>query len=106
MGLGEGWKMLTLCGFNKNPVYRGRGEVTKNKYIGGNWIKEGLGQFADLRGVGIKWGVFEGGRELGRYTNAHYDLGNNFNCDFNLLIPMSSLLISNKKSTILQLIGY
>ena len=54
MGLGEGWKMLTLCGFNKNPVYRGRGEVTKNKYIGGNWIKEGLGQFADLRGVGIK----------------------------------------------------
>ena len=27
------------------------------------------------------------------------------NCDFNLLMPLSSLLISNKKITILQLIG-
>ena len=33
-------------------------------------------------------------------------LGNNFNCDTNLLMTMSSLLISNKKRTILQLVGY
>ena len=32
-----------------------------------------------------------------KYPNAHYELGNNFNCDFNLLMPMSLLLISNKK---------
>ena len=36
----------------------------------------------------------EGG---GWYPDAHYELGNNFNSDFNLLMPMSSLLISNKK---------
>ena len=33
-------------------------------------------------------------------------LGNNFTCDTNLLMIMSSLLISNKKSPILQLVGY
>ena len=33
----------------------------------------------------------------GWYPNAHHELGSNFNCDFNLLMPMSSLLISNKK---------
>ena len=33
----------------------------------------------------------------GWYPNTHYELGNNFNCDFNLPMPMSSLLISNKK---------
>ena len=42
----------------------------------------------------------------GGYPNAHYELGNNFKYDFNLLMPMNSLLISNKKSTILQLIAY
>ena len=31
------------------------------------------------------------------YPNAQHEIGNNFNCDFNLLMPMSSLLISNKK---------
>ena len=34
---------------------------------------------------------------VGGYPNAHYELGNDFNCYFNLLMPMSSLLISNKK---------
>ena len=65
-----------------------------------------LGQFPDLIwGLEKKTGcVFESGGE--GYPNAHYEVGNNFNCDFNLLIPMSSLLISNKKGTILQLIGY
>ena len=45
-----------------------------------------------LRGLGKKegWGAFEG-------AIAHYELGHNYNCDFNLLMPMSSLLISNKK---------
>ena len=33
----------------------------------------------------------------GMIPNAHYELGNNFNCDFILLMLMSSLLISNKK---------
>ena len=59
----------------------------------------GLGQFANLR---------EGARQKKRelcfwrrwYPNTHYELGNNFNCDFNLLIPMSSLLISNKKKVL------
>ena len=36
----------------------------------------------------------------------YYELGNNFKCDSNLMMPISLLLISNKKSTILQLIGY
>ena len=35
-----------------------------------------------------------------KYPNAHYELGNNFNCDFNLLMPMSLLLISNKKKVL------
>ena len=60
---------------------------------------EGLGQFADLKGVGsAKNGVVVYMRgERGWYPNAHHELGSNFNCDFNLLMPMSSLLISNKK---------
>ena len=33
----------------------------------------------------------------GEYPNAHYELGNNLNCDFNLVMPLSSLLISIKK---------
>ena len=33
--------MLILCGFTKNPVYRGG--VTKNQYIGGNFLKRGGG---------------------------------------------------------------
>ena len=61
----------------------------------------GLGQFAGLRGSLAKQserGAFEGGWGGGVwYPNTHYEVGNNFNCDFNLLIPMSSLLISNKK---------
>ena len=59
---------------------------------GGAWQKRGA---VFLRGVGSEW-----------YPNAHYKLGNNFNCDFNLLMSISSLLIWNKKSTILQSIGY
>ena len=58
--------------------------------------KGGLGQFADLRGGGLgkkEWGVFDGGA----YPNLHYKLGNNFNCDFNLLMAMSLLLITNRK---------
>ena len=31
------------------------------------------------------------------YPNAQHEIGNNFNCDFNLLMPMFSLLISIKK---------
>ena len=37
----------------------------------------------------------------GWYPNAHYELGNNFNCDVNLLVPMASIFFS----IILQLIG-
>ena len=65
-----------------------------------------------LKGLGKKEGgdVFEdgggGGVGGGWYPNAHYELGNNFKYDFNFLMPMNSLLISNKKSTILQLIAY
>ena len=46
----------------KDPTSRGEG-VTKNQYrAGGLPKKEGLGQFANLRGVGKKGGgVFEGG---------------------------------------------
>ena len=51
-------------------------------------------------------GKKEGGVFLRGWGYAHYQLCNNFNCDFNLLIPMSLLLISNKKSTTLQWIGY
>ena len=59
-------------------------------------------------GVGKKEGegTFEGDWGGVIPPNRHYELGNNFNCDFNLLMPISSLLITNKKSTILQLIGY
>ena len=37
----------------KNPIFR-RGGFTKNHYIGGNCLTEGVGfgQFADLRGGG------------------------------------------------------
>ena len=77
--------------------------------MGGNCLKRGgLGQFADLRGkeVGKKQGgLFLRGWE-GWYPNAQYELDNNFNCDFKLLMSISSVLISNKKRTILQLIGY
>ena len=31
------------------------------------------------------------------YPNAHCELGNNFNCDFNVPMPLFSPLISNKK---------
>ena len=65
-----------------------------------------LKQFADLRGLG---GGFakqsEGGgvsERRGWYPNAHYELGNNVNCDVNLLVPMASIFFS----MILQLIGY
>ena len=40
-----------------------------------------------------KGNVFEG---RGWYPNGHYETGNNFNCDINLLVPMSSLLILNR----------
>ena len=55
------------------------------KNVGGR-----LGQFLDLRGNGKKKGGAGGGR---RYSNAHYELGNNFKCDYHLLMPISSLLI-------------
>ena len=42
-------------------------------------------------------GKKEGGVFLRGWGYAHYQLCNSFNCDFNLLIPMSLLLISNKK---------
>ena len=40
-------------------------------------------------------GVFEGAG--GWYPNANYEICNNFNYDIVFLMPMSSLLISNKK---------
>ena len=74
------------------------GGSRKKQYIGKNCLKGGLRQFVDLKGdlVKSRWeeGVFEG---RGWYLNAHYETGNNFNCDINLLVPMSSLLISNRK---------
>ena len=33
----------------------------------------------------------------------YYELGNNFKCDSNLMMPMSSLLISNKKKYYLSI---
>ena len=50
----------------------------------------------------MKYEVFNDKKSLsgvrgGWYPNALYKLGHNFNCDFNLLMSMSSLLISNKK---------
>ena len=90
MGLGYGWKILILCGFIKNPVYKGGHE----KLIYRRELPKKGGETWQKRG----WGVFEGGEGGGRwYPNAHYELGNNFNCDFSLLMPMSSLLISNKE---------
>ena len=62
--------------------------------------KGGLGQFADLREAWQKrgkWVLLRGLVGGGVIPNTHYKLGNNFNFDFNLLMPMSSLLISNKK---------
>ena len=81
----------------KNQYYAGS---LKNRFIGaeaGDHEKliyrmklpkneEGrLRQFLDLRGHGKK--------RRGCYPNVHYELGNNFNCDFNSLMPISSLLI-------------
>ena len=53
----------------------------------------------DLRGAWQKrvgGGVFQWGGG-GWYPNAHCELGNNFNCDFNVPMPLFSPLISNKK---------
>ena len=48
--MGGHWKIWFLRG------------VAKHQYIGGNCIKGGLGQFADLRGGPQgRGGVFEGG---------------------------------------------
>ena len=74
------------------PKNGGMISLQKIRDGGGGLGKKEVGMF--LRGLG------------GVIPNAHYKIGNNFNCDFNLLMPMSSLLISNKKSTILQLICY
>ena len=53
----------------KDPTSRGEG-VTKNQYrAGGLPKKEGLGQFANLRGVGKKGVVFLRGSWC---PNAHY----------------------------------
>ena len=42
---------ILVCSL-KNPTFRGM-RFTKNQYRGGNCLKrEGLGQFADLRGGG------------------------------------------------------
>ena len=54
----------------------------------------------DLRGAWQKrggGGVFQWGGGGGWYPNAHCELGNNFNCDFNVPMPLFSPLISNKK---------
>ena len=50
-------------GSRKNPRFRGGGGFTKNQYIGGIALKRGIGQFADLRGLGKKegGGVFKEG---------------------------------------------
>ena len=105
--------MLISCGFTKTPVYRGgshekliyRSELPKKRR--GAWtvwrFKRGGGGGAWQKRVG---GYFWGGMGGVTPPNRHFELGNNFNCDFNLLMPMSSLLIANKKSTILQLISY
>ena len=48
----------------KNLTFRGGGGFTENQYRGGDCLKRGLGQFADLRrGLGKKKvvTVFEGG---------------------------------------------
>ena len=46
------------------------GGLTKNHYIGGNYLKRGLGQLAALRrGLGKIRGVFFEG---GWYPNSHY----------------------------------
>ena len=45
-----GWKTNILEFTEKSGFYRGRRGVTKNKYRGGDCLKEGFGLFADLRG--------------------------------------------------------
>ena len=101
-------KFLILYGSTKNPFYGwGGGWVIKNWYIGRNCLKMGAWTVCRFNGVlakktvGVIFFFF-----LVWYPNAYYELGHNFNCDFNLLMPISSFLTSNKKSTILQLIAY
>ena len=51
-------------GFTEKSDFQGGGGVTKNQYRGGDCLKRGLGQFANLRrGLGKKkgGGVFEVG---------------------------------------------
>ena len=66
--------MLILCGFTKNPVYRGGG-VTKNWYIGEICLKKGgAGTVCRFKAVGT-WqksgGAFEGDWWGGWYPNTH-----------------------------------
>ena len=67
-------------------------------------IKGGSGSLRKKEECAFEGSVCVGGGGRGD-TNARYEFGNNFNCVSNLLMSMSSLLIS-KKRTILQLIGY
>ena len=57
-------KLLSIGCPLKNLAIRG-GEFTKNQYRGGDCLKRGFGQFANLRGGLCKkeggGGVFEGG---------------------------------------------
>ena len=72
---------------------------TKKQHIGRNCLKGGLRQFSDLSVVeGLVKKIGGGGSSWGErlYPNAHFETGNNFNCDINLLVPMSSLLILNR----------
>ena len=73
----------------------GGGGDSRKTNIQREFPKKGAGGLKGELGEKRQGGVFQGGG--GWYPNAHYELGNNFNFDFNLLMPMSSLLTSNKK---------
>ena len=76
MGLGYGWKILILCGFIKNPVYKGGHE----KLIYRRELPKKGGETWQKRG----WGVFEGGDGGGGDTPMH---------TMNLAITLTVILI-------------
>ena len=61
-------KLWYFWGSLKNPSFRGG--FTKKQYIGGDCLKRGLGQFADLRGAWQERGgwYFWGGRDTPMHT--------------------------------------
>ena len=88
---------MKLHGFYKNSDLLGG--FTKNQYIGRNCLKGGLRQYVDLRGgrglIKSRGGMFLRGKVD---TSMHtMKLATTLNCDINLLVPMSLLLISNIK---------